>query len=57
LECTGPALADAGPNARPGRGLNARPRRDPSGQWFDDVIVFSQPCYDRGRAQIYSAVL
>jgi len=29
----------------------------PSEQCFYDVIVFSQPCYDRGRAQIYSAVL
>jgi len=28
--------------------------RGPSEQCFYDVIVFSQPCYDRGRAQIYS---
>jgi len=31
--------------------------RGPSKQWFCDVIVFSQPCYDRGRAQIYSKPL
>jgi len=31
--------------------------RGPSEQWFYDVIVFSQPCYDRGRAQIYSKAL
>jgi len=31
--------------------------RVPSEQWFYDVIVFSQPCYDRGRTQIYSAAL
>jgi len=31
--------------------------RGPSEQWFYDVIVFSQPCYDRGRAQIYSEAL
>jgi len=29
----------------------------PSEQWFYDVIVFSQQCYDRGRAQIYSAAV
>jgi len=45
----GPALADAGPNARS--------RRGPSEQWFYDVIVFSQSNYNRGRAQIYSAAL
>ena len=28
-----------------------------SEQWFYDVIAFSQPCYDRGRAQIYRAAL
>jgi len=26
-------------------------------QWFYDVIVFSQPCYDSGRAKMYSAAL
>jgi len=31
--------------------------RGPSEQWFYDVIVFSQPCYDRGRAKICSAAL
>jgi len=31
--------------------------RGPSEQWFRDVIVFSQPCYDRVRAQIYSKAL
>jgi len=40
----------AGPNARPRRGARLRSA-------FYDVIVFSQPCYDRGRAQIYSAAL
>jgi len=29
----------------------------PSEQSFYDAIVFSQPCYDRGGAQIYSATL
>jgi len=29
----------------------------PSEQWFYDVIVFSQQCYDSGRAQICSAAL
>jgi len=29
----------------------------PSEQRRYDVIVFSQPCYDRGRAQIYSKAL
>ena len=54
----GPALADAGPNARPGRGAQCKTyARGPCGQWFYDVIVFSQPCYGRGRAQIYSAAL
>jgi len=28
-----------------------------SEQWFHDVIVFSQPCYDRSRAKIYNAAL
>ena len=46
----GPALASTGPNSRP------RPR-GPSEQWVYDVIVFGQPCYDRGRAQIYSKAL
>ena len=31
--------------------------RGSSEQWFYDVIVFRQPCYDRGRAQICSAAL
>jgi len=31
--------------------------RGPSEQWFYDVIVFSQPCYDRGRAQICGTAL
>ena len=31
--------------------------RGPSEMWFYDVIVFSQPCYDRGRAQICSTAL
>jgi len=31
--------------------------RDPSEQWFYDVIVFSQPSYDRGRAQTCSTAL
>ena len=55
---TGPALADAGPNARPGRGPQCKNKaRGSSEQWFYDVVVFSQPYYDRGRAQIYSAAL
>jgi len=29
----------------------------PPEQWFYDVIVFSQPCYDRGKAQICSTAL
>jgi len=37
----------------PMQDLGARP----SEQWFYGVIVFSQPCYDRGRAQIYSTEL
>ena len=41
----GPALADAGPNARPGRGTQCKTKaRGPSEQWFYDVIMFSQPC-------------
>jgi len=44
LVLPGPALADAGPNARPRRGAPE--------QWFYGVIVFSQPRYNRGRAQI-----
>ena len=40
---TGPALADAGPNARPGRGAQCRTyARGPSEQWFYGVIVFGQ---------------
>jgi len=31
--------------------------RGSSEQWLYDVIVFSQPCYDRGRAQIRSTPL
>jgi len=31
--------------------------RGPSEHWFYDVIVFSQTCYDRGRAQICSTPL
>jgi len=31
--------------------------RGPSEQWFCYVIVFSQPCYGRGRAQICSTAL
>ena len=50
LEQPGPSLADAGPNASPGRGAPLRSD-------FYDVIAFSQPCYDRGRAQIYSKKL
>jgi len=46
----GPALAVAGPNARPNRDA-------PLSSDLYDVIVFSQPCYDRGRAQIYSPAL
>ena len=54
----GPALADAGPNARPGRGTQCKTlARGPSEQWFYDVIMFSQQCYDRGRAQISSTAL
>jgi len=45
-----PALADVGPNARPRRGA-------PLSSDFMTFIVFSQPCYDRSRGQIYSAVL
>jgi len=41
--------AYAGPNARPGRGAPLRSD--------NDVIVFSRPCYDSGRAQMYSAAL
>ena len=54
----GPALADAEPNARPGHEAQCKTKaRGPSEQWFYDVIVFSQPCYDRDRAKIYSAAL
>jgi len=31
--------------------------RGPSDHWFYDIIVFSQPCYDRGRARIYNKAL
>ena len=48
---SGPAVADAGPNARPGRGAQCKTQaRGPSEKLFYDVIVFSQPCYDRGTA-------
>ena len=40
----------AGPNARTRHGALV------SSDLYD-VIVFSQPCYDRRRAQIYSAAL
>ena len=54
----GSALEDAGPNGKLGRGAQCKPlARGPSEQRFYDVIVFSQPCYDRGRAQMYSASL
>jgi len=31
--------------------------RGPFEKWYYDVIVFSRPCYDSGRAQMYSAAL
>jgi len=31
--------------------------RGPFEQWFYDVIVFNQPCYNCGRAQICSTAL
>jgi len=58
--CTvsGPTLADAGPNARPGCGAQCKIyARGPSEQWFYDVIVFNQLCYDHGRAKICSTAL
>jgi len=37
---SGPALADAGPNARPGHGAQCKTlARGPSEQWFYDVIM------------------
>jgi len=36
------------------RGSNKTQARGPSVQWFYNVIVFSQPCYDRGRTKICS---
>ena len=45
----GPALADAGPNARIRCGA-------PLSSDYH-VIVFSQPCYDRGRAQIGNSLV
>jgi len=54
----GPALAVAGPNAKPGRGTQCKTKaRGTLEQCFYDVNVFSQPCYDRGRAQICSKAL
>jgi len=51
----GPALAGAGPNARAGRGAQCKTQaRGPLSSDFCDVIVFNQPCYDRGRAQMKS---
>jgi len=45
----------------PMQDLCAEPMKDqgrgPSEQCFYEVIVFSQPCYDRGRAQICSTAL
>ena len=45
-----PSMKWAGPNARPRRWATYE-------QWFYGVIVFSQPCYDCGRAQICNTAL
>jgi len=55
---SGQATSRCWPNARTGRGAQCKNwARSSSEQWFYDVILFSQPCYDRGTPQIYSKAL
>ena len=58
MQFTIPVQADAGPNGIPVRGAECKTlMRGPSEQWFYDIVVFSQSCYGRGRAQIFSAAV
>ena len=53
----GPALADFGAQCKTWAQGPMQDLSGPSEQWFYGFIVFSQPCYDRGRAQICSTAL
>jgi len=50
VRLSGPALAGAGPNARPRRGATLSSA-------FMTSSCSRQPCYVRGRAQVYSKAL